>query len=155
MIYHTGFLQKFFFCTHSGPLEGCERLRNKEGRAGHHLNLSISLILWNFIIRLGNPLRQQRDSFHILHSLCWKTQHKIKLDPVPSAPECLCGAGQNFLLCQPLVDHIPETLGTGLRRKSQAALFHILDLAHHIQGKRINPQRRQGHVDAFAMELFN
>ncbi len=50
-------------------------------------------------------------------------------------------------LRQPLVDHVPEPLGARLRRKSQAALLHILYLSHHVQRKRIDPQRRQRDID--------
>ena len=65
---------------------------------------------------------------------------------VPSAFKGLSRAGEDHLFCQPLIDHIPQTLGTGLRREGQAAFAHVLHLSHDIQGKRVDAQRRKGDI---------
>ena len=56
---------------------------------------------------------------------------------------------------QPLIDDVTQSLGTRLRRKGKAALFHILHLAHNVQRKCVNTQGRQGYIHAFALEFVN
>ena len=132
MVDHAGLFQELFLRAHSCPLEGSKRLRHKKGGAGDPLDFSIPAFLGNLIIRLGDLFRKQGDPLHILHGFCGKTQHKIQFDPIPAALKGRRSACEDLLLRQALIDHIPKSLGTGLRRKGQAALLHILYLAHNV-----------------------
>ena len=62
---------------------------------------------------------------------------------------------KDIFLCKSLVDHIAETLGTGLRRKGKAAFLYILYLAHNVQRKGVNTQRRKGNIYCLIPELID
>ena len=147
-----GPLNKFVLCAHPRPLEGREGLGDKEGGAGHDLNLALALILGNVIVGLRNLLGEKGDALHVLTGLRGLSQHKVELYPVPARRKGIPGTLENDLLREPLVDHVPKPLGAGLRREGDAALFYILHLAHHIQGKGVDAQGRQGNIDALAVE---
>ena len=142
-------IQEFLLGTHARPLEGRKGFRHKEGGADGNLTFAIPLILGNFVVPFCNLFSQPRDRLLIFYRYRGLSQHKVKLHLLPAALEGLSGSFQNNFLGQSLVDHVPETLGTGLRRKGQAALADILYLAHDVQGKGVNAKGRQGNVDAF------
>ncbi len=65
------------------------------------------------------------------------------------------GALKNDFFGQSLVDNIPQPLGTCFRCKSKTAFLYILHLIHDIQGKSIDPKRRQGNIDFLSSTVFN
>ena len=148
-------IQEFLLGTHTRPLEWGKWLRYKEGGADGNLTFAIPLILGNFVVPFRNLFSQPRDSLLIFYCLRGLSQHKVKLHLLPAALEGLSGSFQNDFLSQSLVDHVPETLGTGLWRKGQAALADILYLAHNVQGKGVNSKGRQGNVDALISKGVN
>ena len=145
-VHGMGFFEKFLPGAHACPLEGRKGLRHKEGGADRDLAFSVSLFLWDLIIAAGDFFRQVGDSLLVLFRLRGQAQHEIQLDLAPAALEGLSGPLQDHLLRQALVDHVPQTLGTGLRREGQAAFAHVLHLSHDIQGKRVDAQRRKGDI---------
>ena len=50
---YMGSLNKFFLCTHPGPLERCKGLWHKEGGAGYNLYLSVSPVLGDIIVAVS------------------------------------------------------------------------------------------------------
>ena len=72
LFYNLCFLNEILLPEHGSPLEGSERFGNKEGCADRDLHLSVSLILGNLIIPLGDLLRQVSDTFHIIFCLLWE-----------------------------------------------------------------------------------
>ena len=143
MIDHISAMKKFFLCTHLRPLKRRKGLGHEEGSADHDLALFIPLFLRYIIIPFGDLFRQPCNPFHIFFIFGGKSQHKIQFYPVPSSLKRLPGAFQDHFLRKPLIDHIPKPLRARLRRKSQAAFFHILHFPHDIQRKSIDAKRRQ------------
>ena len=156
VLHRVGLLQEFLLGAHPRPLEGGEGLGHEEGGAGHHLHLPVALRLGDgVVVGLRHLLGEKSDSLDVLHRLRGKSHHKIELHPVPAALEGVGSAGEDGLLREPLVDHVPQPVGAGLRREGQAALLHILDLAHHVQGEGVNPQGGKGDIDPFPVVLFH
>ena len=147
--------QILFLRIHGRPLEGRKGLRHKEGRADADLALAVSLLFWYLVISDRDLIGKFRNCAHILLRLRGQPQHKRELYLVPAALKGHAGPLQDILSGQSLVDHIPEPLGTGLRREGQTALSHVLHLAHHIQGKGVDPQGGQRNIDALAAALVN
>ena len=145
----------FLVSIHFRPLEWSKWLRDKERGAGRYLALSVSLILGDFIVPSCDLVRKLRDGPHILLSLRGKPQHKIQFYLIPSAFKSLSCSVQDHLLCQTFIDHVPHPLGSGLRSKSKAALPDILYLSHHVQRKRIDPERRQRNIDPLVLEFLD
>ena len=137
------------------PLKRCEGLGNEEGGADRNLAFAVSLLLGNLIIALCNPFRQPGNALLVLLRLRGKAQHKIQLHLIPAALKGIPGALKNHFLRKAFVNNIPQALGAGLRRKGNAALADILNLAHHIQRKSVNPQGRKGDIYALLTEIFH
>ena len=107
------------------------------------------------VIQVNYLLGGIGNAFDVFLFLCGKPQHEIKLYFIPAAGKGFTGAFQNILLCQPLVDHITHSLGTGLRCEGQAALFDILNLTHNVQRKGIDTERRKGNVDPLTFTVID
>ena len=95
--------------------------------------------------RIGLPglddlINQLRNAQNILVSFRGQTQHKVELHIVPAAGKGIGAGAQDLILCQILVDHIPQALSTGFRRKGQTAFAHGLQLFHQLPGEIIRPQ---------------
>ena len=89
------------------PLEGCKRFRDKEGSTGYNLYPSVSLFLWNRLIKnCRNFIGQFCYSSDILRCLCGKPQHEVKLNSCPSAFKGKSGAFKYDFFGQPLIYHI-------------------------------------------------
>ena len=155
VLYDGGSGNILFIAVHPCPLEWSKRLGDKKGGACGDLAFSISFLLGDLVISPGDLIRQPRNLFHIFFGLRRQAEHKIKLYLIPSSFKGLSGPFQYHLFCQPLVDHVPQTLGACLRRKCQAAFADILNLAHDIQRKGIDPKGRQGNIDSFLLKRFN
>ena len=66
----------------------------------------------------------------------------------------ICTIQDNFL-CQSLIDDVAHPLGTGFRCKGQTALFYVLHLAHDIQRKGIDTQRRKTDIDILILKFID
>lgn len=122
----------------------------KEGGADCDLALSVSLVLRDLIIMLGDFFRQIGDTLDILIFLGGKTQHKVEFYLIPAAGKGFAGTSQDILLGESLIDDVSHPLGTGLGSEGQAAFLDILHFAHDVQGKGVDTERRQGNIDALA-----
>ena len=90
-----------------------------------------------------------------LSSLCGSPSIKYSFTLFqPPWNACFCALQDDFL-GQSLIDDIAHALGTGLRRKGQAALLDVLDLAHDIQGKGVDAQGRQGDIDTLILKFID
>ena len=97
---------------HGRPLERREGLRHKEGGADCDLALSVSLLLRDLIIMLGDLFRQIGDALaYPLPFLGGQTQHKVEFYLIPAALKGLAGTSQDILLGQSLVDDVPQSAG--------------------------------------------
>ena len=94
-------------------------------------------------------------SLAVLFLLERKTEHKVQLYFVPATVERLIRAIQDNFLCQSLIDDIAHPLGTGFRCKGQAALFYVLHLAHDIQRKGVDAQRRKTDIDILILKFID
>lgn len=99
-----------------------------------------------------NLVGQVCNAQNIFVGLRGQTQHKIELDAAPASGKRSPAGVEQVLLRHILIDGIPQALGTGLRRKSQAALpSAALQLFHKIHGKIIRPQGGKGQVDLMGL----
>ena len=143
----------FIVRIHLRPLKRCKRLRNEEWSTGCNLALPIALFLRNLIISSRNLICKPRYLLHVLFGLRRKSQHEIKLYLIPSPLESLSGAWEDYFFGKPFIDHVPHPLRTCFRGKCQAAFAHILYLSHHLQWKRVYPERRKADVNTLFFEF--
>ena len=129
------------------PLEGRVGLGHKIGR-GHMDPKAPLFVDAIFLPGLNDFIYQLRNAQHIFVGLRGKSQHEIKLDVAPAARKGPGAGGEDFLLLQILVDHIPKALGACLRCKGQTAFADGLKLFHQLPGEIIRPQGGHGKADA-------
>ena len=72
MVDRVGFSEELLMGIHGSPLERGEGLWNEEGGADCDLALSVSLVLRDLIIVLGNFFGQIGDALDILLFLVWE-----------------------------------------------------------------------------------
>ena len=72
MVDRVGFSEELLMGIHGSPLERREGLRNEEGGADCDLALSVSLVLRDLIIMLGDFFRQIGDALDILIVPRWE-----------------------------------------------------------------------------------
>ena len=149
--------QKFLFGTHGRPLKRGKGLGNEKGGTCNDLYFTVDAFLFRYCLEkgCGNFIGEFADSPDILFCLCGKSQHEIKFYPGPSAFKGECRAIENYFFGQTLVDYIPKPLAACFRCKCEAALLHILYLAHHVQREGVDPKGRQGDVDMLPVTVFN
>ncbi len=84
----------------------------------------------------GRPLElaQAKCKIHhgikILIALSRQPDHEVKLDQLPSHPECASHGFDDFGFADVLVDHVPQSLTSGLRCNREAGLANLPDKIH-------------------------
>ena len=92
------------------------------------------------------------DSHDVLVALAGKAHHEVELHAVPAGLEGRLGRAIQVLLGHVLVDDIAHTLAARLGRERQAALLFAGDRLGHINAKRIQALRRNGHANARVLQ---
>ena len=82
--------------------------------------------------RFEDLVDQFGNAQNVLVGLCGQAQHKVELDVVPAAFKRGGTGLQDLRLRHILVDSVAQALGTGLRRKGQTALAHLLQPQHQV-----------------------
>ena len=100
-----------------------------------------------FLPGKNHLIDQVRNAQYVLVGLRGKAQHKIELDAIPAPGESLGAGGEDFLLRQILVNHIPQPLGARLRGKGQSGFADGLELFHQLPREVVRPERGHGKAD--------
>ena len=92
------------------------------------------------------------DGHDVLVALAGKAHHEVELHTVPAGLEGCLGRAIQVLLGHILVDDVAHTLAARLGRERQAALLFAGDRLGHINAKRIQALRRNGHANARVLQ---
>ena len=132
--------------VHGHKLERRVGLGHKTGAADGHLNAAaLGMVhtiikVYDFLGRLGNAL-------DILQRLGRQAHHEVEFDRRIATFECNAAGLLDLVPGNIFVDDIAQALGTGLRRKRQAALAHLGGLFNEALGEVVHTQRRQRKTD--------
>jgi len=97
--------------VHGCPLERSKGLGDKKGSAHGDPAPPAAFLLRNLIVvGRADPVCQLRDLHAVLLRLRGQAQHKVEFHPAPAASERLPRPGQDLLLRDAFVDHIPQAL---------------------------------------------
>ena len=132
---------KFFKRNLPETLKRRKRFRDKAGHADGNLYaafaFNICVQIDNFFCKVGNP-------GNVLIGFCGKSDHKIKLDGFPPLVESRRTSVKQIFFGNAFVYDISKSLRPRLRCKGQSALPDGLHFVGKVNGKAVNPERRQG-----------
>ena len=140
-----------FFVHKRSPLQARKRLRDEN--TDTHRNLNAAVILAPDFHEIEDELAE---CLHIIQVLGREAYHRVKLDLVEPAGECVFGSVVHVLVADGLVDHLADAFGTSFRcERGATTAFKCCNFFSETLSKTVDADTREAYVYVVIKRVVN